>query len=62
MVYYIMDGDAYVCTNGKKGTKVVSDAAALTSSPSGVAYVMGEDALYATKTSKKPKSILTVDD
>ena len=61
MVYYIMDGDAYVCTNGKKGTKVVSDAVGMTSTPTGVTYVASEDALYATKTSKKPKNILSID-
>lgn len=61
VVYYIMDGDAYACSNGKKGTKVVTDAVGMTSTPTGVAYIMGEDALYATKTSKKLKSILTVD-
>ena len=61
VVYYIMDGDAYACSNGKKGTKVVTDAVATSSSPTGVAYIMSEDALYATNGSKKPKSILTVD-
>lgn len=61
MVYYIMDGDAYVCRNGKKGTKVVSDAVGMTNTPTGVTYVATEDALYATKTSKKLKNILSID-
>lgn len=62
VVYYIMDGDAYACNNGKKGTKIVSDALYTYSTSTGTAYVMNEDSLYATKTAKKMKQILSIDD
>ncbi len=52
VVYYIMDGDVYACSNGRKGSKVVSDAKRLYYAHNGVVYVNTDDAIFATQGKK----------
>lgn len=61
VVYYIMDEDAYACSNGKKGTRVVTDAIAITGTPNGSVLILTEDQLYGTMTRKKPKKLAEID-
>ena len=58
VLYYIMDGDLYATSNGKKGSKVMSDISGINYTENGMVYVASEDALYATDGSKKPSKIL----
>lgn len=53
VVYYILDGDCYACSNGRKGTKVLSDAEGLMGYGNGVVYAGTDDTLYVTDGSKK---------
>ena len=62
VVFYVMDGDAYACSNGKKGKKILSDVIYAYNTPTGIAYALSEDTLYANKTGNKLKEILTIDD
>lgn len=55
--YYYVDGDVHACSNGKKGKLVVADAEKLYAYANGVVYVETDDAMYATKTAKKPAKI-----
>ena len=59
--YYFVDGDVYACSNGKRGKQVVADAEDIDVTPNGIVYVETEDAVYATKTAKKPAKIYTFD-
>lgn len=53
VVYYVMDGDCYACSNGKKGTKVLSDVEGVMGYPNGVVYAATDDVLYVTTGAKK---------
>lgn len=59
--YYTMDGDLYVCSNGKKGTKVLGDVTSVVNTANGVVYSTSEDALYCTTGSKKLKKIADIE-
>lgn len=59
--YYIMDGDLYVCSNGKKGSKVLGDVDSVVNTSNGVVYATTEDAVYCTTGSKKLKKIADVE-
>lgn len=61
VVYYIVDEDCYACSNGRRGTKVLSDAGGLTGFGNGVVYVATEDALYATDGAKRLSKIYEMD-
>lgn len=62
VVYYIMDGDVYACSNGRKGSKVLSDFDAFESFPNGTVYVLdNDDALYVSTGSKKLKKLHDAD-
>lgn len=52
VVYYVMDGDCYACSNGRKGSKVLSDVEGLMAYPNGVVYAGTDDTLYVTKGAK----------
>lgn len=60
-VYYIMDGDLYACSNGKKGTKVLDDCSYVFGI-NGIVYAESDDTLYATKSSKKLKKLITIEE
>lgn len=59
--YYIVDDDLYAVSNGKKGSKVLSDVDYVTSSPNGYVFASGDDSIYITTGSKKLKKLLTLD-
>ena len=59
-VYYIMDGDTYACSNGRKGMRIVSDSVVLAGTPNGVVYIRTVDYIYATTGSKKLKKITKI--
>ncbi len=57
--YYTVEGDVYACSNGRRGKMVVAEYDDMYSSPNGIVYVETEDAIFATKTAKKPAKIFT---
>lgn len=57
--YYTVEGDVYACSNGRRGKRVVAEYDDMYSSPNGIVYVETEDAIFATKTAKKPAKIFT---
>lgn len=59
--YYIIDGDAYACSNGRRGKLVVADANNLGVTANGIVFVYTDDATFATKTAKKPAKIFSED-
>ena len=71
--FYIVEGDAYATSNGKKGKMVVADVGYyeyeysdniyyyMYVSENGVVYIETEDATFASKTNKKPSKIYTND-
>ena len=59
--YYYVEGDVYACSNGKKGKMVVAEADDIDVSPNGIVYIETEDAMYASKTAKKPTKIFSED-
>lgn len=59
--YYVMDGDLYACSNGKKGTKVLSDCDYIFGL-NGIVYAESDNTLYATKTSKKLKKLVETEE
>ena len=59
--YYEVDGDVYASSNGSKGSPVVAEAESLNVTPNGIVYIQTEDAMYATKTAKKPAKIYSED-
>ena len=61
VVYYEMDGDCYACSNGKKGTKVLSDVSGIMEFPNGVLYIGSDDALYVTDGAKKLSKLMDID-
>ena len=61
VVYYSMDGDTYACSNGRKGTKVLSDSTGFAAYPNGIVYAGTEDALYVTTGAKKLKKLMNID-
>lgn len=61
VVYYRLDGDLYACSNGRKGTKVLSDVSGMMGFPNGVVYAGDEDAIYVTTGSKKLKKLLDME-
>lgn len=61
IVYYIVDGDLYACSNGKKGERVVSDVD-YAFDILGIVYATVDDDLWCTTGSKKLKKIYTNDD
>ena len=61
VVYYIMDGDLYASSNGKKGSKVLSDCSAAYNTANGIVYAGNEDTIYATSGSKKLTKLLDLE-
>lgn len=61
VAYYILDGDLYASTNGKKGKKIISDAKYVYSSASGNVYAASDDVVYGTTGAKKLKKIVEID-
>lgn len=59
--YYIMDGDLYATSNGKKGSKIMSDISSVGNSENGVVYASNGDAIYASTGSKKLSKILDLE-
>lgn len=59
-VYYIMDGDLYACSNGKKSTKVLNDCD-YAREIFGTIFAVSDNTLYATRTSKKLKKFMEVE-
>lgn len=60
--YYTMDGDLYVCSNGKKGSKVLGDVESVINAPNGTVYAYtADDAVYCTTGSKRLKKISDID-
>ena len=59
--YYMVEGDVYACSNGRKGKLVVADADDLYATENGIVYVETDDAIFATKTAKKPAKIYTAE-
>jgi len=57
--YYYVDEDVYACSNGRRGKVVVQEAEDLEATANGIVYIATEDAIYATKTAKKPAKIYT---
>ena len=67
--FYIMEGDAYATSNGKKGKMVLADVDhseygetvyySISVSTNGIVYIQAEDSIYASKTNKKPTKIYT---
>lgn len=53
VLYYVMDGDCYACSNGRKGTKVLSEVEGLISYGNGVVYAATDDTLYVSTGAKK---------
>lgn len=60
VVYYKMDDAIYACSNGKSGTKVLSDAQFVFSYGK-IVYAMTDDTIYGTAGAKKLKKITTYD-
>lgn len=54
---YIMDGDLYVTTGKKKGSKKLTDVSLVLAMGDDVVYVYSDDAVYASTTNKKPKKV-----
>lgn len=61
VLYYVMDGDLYATSNGKRGSKVLSDISAVTNTRTGVVYAANDDTIYATDGAKKPKKLMDRD-
>ena len=59
--YYFVEGDVYACSDGKNGKPVVAEASHIDVSPNGIVYVETDDAMYASKTAKKPAKIHSYD-
>lgn len=57
--YYTVEGDVYACSNGRRGKMVVAEYDDMYASPNGIIYVETEDAIFATKTAKKPAKTFT---
>lgn len=55
--FYNVEGDVYATNNGKKGKMVVAEAEMWTVSPNGIVCIYTEDALFVSKTNKKPTKI-----
>lgn len=61
VLYYVMDDDLYATSNGKKGSKVLSDITSLSSTRTGVVFASNEDTVYVSNGSKKPKKLMDID-
>lgn len=59
-VFYVIDGDLYACSNGKKGTKVLSEAE-LGYDRNGFVFAIQDDSLWVTN-AKKFKKLITIED
>lgn len=60
-LYYIMDGDLYVCSNGKDGKKILSDVDSLTRTLHGDVYARADDAWYGSDGDEKLKELVEID-
>jgi dipeptidyl aminopeptidase/acylaminoacyl peptidase len=61
VVFYISDGDLYACSNGKSGERALSDCSAVSNTCNGVIYAIDDDAIYASKGSKKVEKVAELD-
>lgn len=59
-VFYNIDGDLYACSNGKKGTKVLSETE-LGYSINGIVFAYQDDVVWTTK-AKKFKKLITIEE
>ena len=53
VVYYIKDEDCYACSNGRKGTKILTNVEGLMGYNNTIVYAATEDTLYVTVGSKR---------
>ena len=62
VVYYMLDGDVYACSNGRKGSKVLSDSDDFRAFPNGTVYAIDDDGdLYVSTGAKKFKQLHDAD-
>lgn len=58
VLYYITEGELYATSNGKKGTKLLSDIESVTSYVNGVTIAESKEAMYVSTGSKKLKKLM----
>ncbi|MBQ3216019.1 MAG: PD40 domain-containing protein [Oscillospiraceae bacterium] len=60
-IYYVMDGDLYVVSNGKTGKKILSDIKSLSNTTHGDVYASDGDAWYGSTGDEKLKELVEID-
>ncbi len=61
IVYYVVDGDLFAVSDGKKGSLVLNDVDYVSSSTNGYVYASSDDSIYITTGAKNLTKLLTLD-